>query len=249
MCELVYNRITGLIIGSSIADSLGSLVKYAPNIMIQSPQDSYKIDMEPGYWTEPTALMLTVLTDRTLDDIVQQSTGVMADYNFIHGTLVRAGALSVIHHGDFYSMIIHADKISGAAGKIWAAILDTTIHGGHKRTILSRSSYANLYLPDNIWEIFDRIQLDTKHQSVEDNDWIRAEDLLTEVLQCFRTTDNYKDGLIHIINNSIYPDFAGALYGQIAGAYYGLTDIPIEWLDTLQGTDLLISTFESRKCV
>lgn len=249
MCELIYNRISGLIIGSSIADSMGSVVKYAPDTKIESPEDALQVDIQPGYWTEPTTLLLNTLTDIPLEEITQQSTGMLSDYNPVYGALVRAGALAVRHHRDFYNIVIESNAAGGPICKLWAAIIDTVLHGGHKHTVLSRDSYANILLPDRAWRVLDRIQLDPDLDQEDDTDWIRSEDLLADVLRCFKETNNYKEGLIRIINESMHPEFAGALYGQIAGAYYGITDIPAEWLDTLQGTDLLVSTFESRECV
>lgn len=245
MCELIHNRISGLVIGSSIADSMGSVVRYAPDIIMKTPQDSLKVDVLPGYWTEPTALMLNTLTEVPLEEIIEHSTGMLAEYNPIHGTMVRAGALAVRHHGDFYTIVIESNDVGGPVCKLWAAIIDTVLHGGHKRTVLSRDSYANMHLPDSTWRILERIQMDVDPEV--DTEWIRAEDLLTEVLRCFKETNNYEEGLVRVINNSMYPEFAGALYGQIAGAYYGITDIPAEWLDNLQGTELLVSAFESRE--
>lgn len=58
-------------------------------------------------------------------------------------------------------------------------------------------------------------------------------DTLEVAVWAFMTTDNFKDGALKAVNLGGDSDTIGAVYGQLAGAYYGLTGIPQEWLDQL----------------
>jgi len=49
---------------------------------------------------------------------------------------------------------------------------------------------------------------------------------LAIALHCFRKYDNFHDGLVDIVNRGGDADSVGALYGMIAGSYYGITGIP-----------------------
>jgi ADP-ribosyl-[dinitrogen reductase] hydrolase len=62
-------------------------------------------------------------------------------------------------------------------------------------------------------------------------------EVVQEVLRVFRQTNNFVEGLRIIVNESVLPNWAGALYGQLAGAYYGLTDIPESWMDVVQDSE------------
>lgn len=54
---------------------------------------------------------------------------------------------------------------------------------------------------------------------------------LEAALWAFFTTSNFRDGAIQAVNLGDDADTVGAVYGQIAGAYYGESGIPEEWLD------------------
>jgi ADP-ribosylglycohydrolase len=56
---------------------------------------------------------------------------------------------------------------------------------------------------------------------------------LESALWAFESTDNFKDGALKAVNLGNDADTTGAVYGQIAGAYYGLNGIPKEWVDKI----------------
>ena len=58
-------------------------------------------------------------------------------------------------------------------------------------------------------------------------------DTLEVAVWAFMTTDNFKDGALKAVNLGGDSDTIGAVYGQLAGAYYGLSGIPQDWLDQL----------------
>ena len=45
-------------------------------------------------------------------------------------------------------------------------------------------------------------------------------------MHAFLTTNSFLEGLIQVVNNGKDSDTAGAIYGQIAGAFYGYNQIP-----------------------
>ncbi len=53
---------------------------------------------------------------------------------------------------------------------------------------------------------------------------------LEAALWAFRKTDNFREGCLLAVNLGDDADTTGAVYGQLAGAFYGVTDIPAEWL-------------------
>lgn len=52
---------------------------------------------------------------------------------------------------------------------------------------------------------------------------------LEAALWAFYHTDNFRDGCLLVVNLGHDADTTGAIYGQIAGAYYGIDDIPESW--------------------
>jgi ADP-ribosylglycohydrolase len=62
---------------------------------------------------------------------------------------------------------------------------------------------------------------------------------LEAALWAFHRTDNFRDGALKVVNLGEDADTTGAVYGQIAGAYYGVEGIPAEWREKLAMRDLL----------
>ena len=69
---------------------------------------------------------------------------------------------------------------------------------------------------------------------------------LNAALWAFEKTTDFERGLIAAVNLGGDTDTIGAVYGQIAGAYYGFDEIPRRWIKsvkTWQKVDRLIETF------
>ena len=62
---------------------------------------------------------------------------------------------------------------------------------------------------------------------------------LEAALWAFHGTDNFRDGALKIVNLGEDADTTGAVYGQIAGAFYGVDGIPAEWREKLAMRDLI----------
>ncbi len=64
---------------------------------------------------------------------------------------------------------------------------------------------------------------------------------LEAALWAFYNSDNFKDGCLLAVNLGNDADTTGAVYGQIAGAYYGESGIPRSWRNKLVQYDLIRS--------
>jgi ADP-ribosyl-[dinitrogen reductase] hydrolase len=60
-------------------------------------------------------------------------------------------------------------------------------------------------------------------------------------LWCFHKTDSFRDAVLLAVNLGHDTDTTGAICGQIAGAFYGESGIPKEWLDRLEKPELIAS--------
>jgi ADP-ribosylglycohydrolase len=66
-------------------------------------------------------------------------------------------------------------------------------------------------------------------------------DTLELALWAFERTDSFADGALLVANAGENSDVAGAVYGQLAGAYYGVEAIPAAWRNSLIKKDLVES--------
>jgi ADP-ribosyl-[dinitrogen reductase] hydrolase len=62
---------------------------------------------------------------------------------------------------------------------------------------------------------------------------------LEAALWAFHKTDNFHDGALKVVNLGEDADTTGAVFGQIAGAYYGVEGIPAEWREKLAMRELI----------
>jgi ADP-ribosyl-[dinitrogen reductase] hydrolase len=62
---------------------------------------------------------------------------------------------------------------------------------------------------------------------------------LEAALWAFAATDNFRDGALKVVNLGEDADSTGAVYGQIAGAFYGEAGIPPEWREKLAMRELI----------
>jgi ADP-ribosylglycohydrolase len=64
---------------------------------------------------------------------------------------------------------------------------------------------------------------------------------LEAALWAFKSSDNFEEGCLKAVNLGGDADTTGAVYGQIAGAYYGESGIPENWKNKLTDYDLIRS--------
>ena len=64
---------------------------------------------------------------------------------------------------------------------------------------------------------------------------------LEAALWAFYNSDSYEEGVLKAVNLGDDADTTGAVYGQLAGAYYGLDEIPDRSKDNLAMKDVILS--------
>jgi ADP-ribosylglycohydrolase len=68
---------------------------------------------------------------------------------------------------------------------------------------------------------------------------------LEAALWAFHRTDSFRDGALAVVNLGEDADSTGAVYGQIAGVFYGESGIPAEWRAKLAMRETIESLAES----
>ena len=64
---------------------------------------------------------------------------------------------------------------------------------------------------------------------------------LEAALWAFWATDNFEDGALAAVNLGDDADTTGAVYGQLAGAYYGIEAIRSDWVEKIAMRDEIIA--------
>src|ERR1700757_5442729 len=58
-------------------------------------------------------------------------------------------------------------------------------------------------------------------------------------LWAFHRSDSFREGALRAVNLGDDADTTGAIYGQLAGAYYGVNSIPQDWIKRLALCELI----------
>lgn len=66
-------------------------------------------------------------------------------------------------------------------------------------------------------------------------------DSLEAALWAFASSDDFEQGALLAVNLADDADTVGAIYGQLAGAYYGKSGIPERWIEKLHAADMIES--------
>ena len=63
---------------------------------------------------------------------------------------------------------------------------------------------------------------------------------LEAALWAFHRSDSFAEGCLLAVNLGDDADTTAAIYGQLAGAYYGIDDVPQEWKDVISRRELIL---------
>ena len=163
-----------------------------------------------------------------------------------NGSLMRLAPVPMYFAGDAQEAIDRSADSSrtthGAveavdACRYFAGLLVGALRGVDKETLLS-DHYS---LVEGLW---DEAPLAPKIAAIADGSFkykhppeIRGTgyvvDTLEAVLWAFFHTEDFREGALKVVNLGQDADTTGAIFGQIAGAYYGAESIPAEWRQRL----------------
>ena len=165
-----------------------------------------------------------------------------------NGALMRLAPVPLF----FYKNPAQAVKLSGISGRIthgdqkaydacryYGALIVATLHGESKEQLLDE----NFYLNHQNWfngealhpDIMQIAEGSYKKEGGYD-DGIRGKGYIVNALEAalwaFNYDDNsFKKGVLAAVNLGDDTDTTAAIYGQLAGAYYGYKQVPSDWAE------------------
>lgn len=140
-----------------------------------------------------------------------------------------SGLSSKTTHGALESV----DSCRYYGGLIWGAL-----HGASKDTLLSGlySPIDNYWNENNLCDGVKNIACKANYKNKCEKD-IRASGYVLHTLEAalwaFYNSESFEEGLLLAVNLGEDADTTGAVYGQLAGAYYGECGIQFEWIKHL----------------
>lgn len=148
-----------------------------------------------------------------------------------------------VHYAKLSSRTTHAATESLEACEVLAAILVAGLRGADKHTMLlpetclrwrSESSFTPA-----IEEVVRGSYRDKEPPEIQGSGYVVRS--LEAALWAFHKSSTFEEGALLAVNLGDDADTTGAVYGQIAGAYYGQSGIPAHWRNKLA----MLETFEA----
>lgn len=265
-----FNRFKGMFWGLVVGDCLGSPIQFTGK-----DNHPYITEMEPcrhfhvpaGYWTDDSAMAFCIaeslvrLKKYDLHDIAnnfvrwfREGFCSSKDYAFDVGN-ATSSAIYGIEHG-FLNNGTEDSQGNGsimrfAPSYIWnyGANDDTILHEISDLTHSSRRIRETIRVMARICDEHMTGQRTSfksiykTREEVNNSGW--AVSTLQAALWAFETTSTFEDGLIAAVNLGGDADSIGAVFGQIAGAYYGVNAIPERWVSAVKDRQKVNELIES----
>lgn len=170
--------------------------------------------------------------------------GIAGDTNSGNGSLMRLSPIAMYYYANHEDLIkyaalssktTHKSEIAVDACVYFAQLLAGAINGLTKSELLNKN-FCDL-------SRFRKEVQDVARGSYKQNKVFKPTgyviDTLETALMTYYKHDSFEAGMLELLGLGYDVDTVCAVYGQLAGAYYGYQSIPIRWLDDLVLYELL----------
>jgi len=136
--------------------------------------------------------------------------------------------------------VTHNCLLSDAACECLVFMVQDALHGASKNDLLHKHAHP-------LVERHPEFRFRAVRQSNNPSGYVA--DTLQAVFQSFFDTDDFRDCLIDVVNRGGDADTTGAISGMLAGALYGLEEIPEAWLKKLNAETGRLCTTQARALI
>lgn len=272
--DMDRNKAKGMLWGLIVGDAFGSPIQFSgkdshPWIteMVKCPV----FNLPAGYWTDDGSMAMCIMDSYVrkggydlkdigdtfvkwfMDGYLSSKNGESFDvggatwnacqniafrHQYVNGREDSQGNGSIMRFAPSYLL---AQKESDPA-KAMHEICDLTHSSGKVREVVDRlAKVLGEHMAGNRTA---EVSAYKTREAVNNSGW--AVSTLDAALWAFNTTESFEEGLIAAVNLGGDSDSIGAVFGQIAGAYYGFDAIPDRWVKavkTWRKVDELIEGF------
>lgn len=254
-------KVKGMLWGLVVGDAFGSPIQFSgkdshPWITEMVPCPVF--GLPAGYWTDDGSMAMCVM-----DSAVRKGGYDLRDIGDTFVKWLYEGYLSSVDGRSFDVGGATRDSVSAIRrGSLVNGTEDSQGNGSimrfapsyllaralgrpeiiHEVSDLTHASQAVRRTCDELAAVLDAHVVGTRTTQGPGRELDRADvpnsgwcvDTLRAALWAFNTTESFEDGLVAAVNLGGDSDSIGAVYGQIAGAYYGVDAIPARWRDAVK---------------
>ncbi|MFN7938910.1 MAG: ADP-ribosylglycohydrolase family protein [Bryobacteraceae bacterium] len=173
--------------------------------------------------------------------------GPVREYTAGNGSIMRLAPVVMAYafdrhaareHAALSSRTTHGAKLAVDGCRLMADLLHGLLQGKPKDEVLARGYYQGPALDDQVAALtLGGWQAKTGQQIRSTGFVVHS---LEAALWAFATTTDFASGCLRAVNLGGDADTIAAIYGQFAGAHYGLEGIPSAWRDRVMQCDRLL---------
>jgi ADP-ribosyl-[dinitrogen reductase] hydrolase len=143
---------------------------------------------------------------------------------------------AAVHYSAESSRVTHGAAECLDACRLLGSQLVRALNGASRDELLFGNSGLKLTAP-KILELAAGSFADKTDQQIRGSGYVVES--LEAALWCFLNTESYRDAILKAANLGDDADTTAAITGQLAGAFYGVGAIPVDWLDKLAGRQMI----------
>ncbi|CAF1216851.1 unnamed protein product [Rotaria sp. Silwood1] len=153
-----------------------------------------------------------------------------------------------VEYSGISARITHGDVRVYDACRFYGALIVAALNGEKKDDLLSPNFYQNhkTWFSDKPFhtDIQKIVEGSYKKKKAGYEDGIRGKGFIVNSLEaalwafCF-DDDSFRNGILAAVNLGDDADTTAAIYGQLAGAYYGYNDLPRQWVKHVYAKDFI----------
>lgn len=162
-----------------------------------------------------------------------------------NGSLMRVAPIGLVYFRDMEIALSNAALSSNATHpyprcaeccQIYTRLIVRALNGASKEELAEEFARIN-FTDVKVKQRLDRYSSLTDWENT-DEEHIKSSGYVLSTLEAalwaFFTTSTFKSGAVKVVNLGDDADTVGAVYGGLAGSYYGLEEIPADWIASLQ---------------
>ena len=223
--------------------------------------EKYKQWLESGYCSSTgkavdvgQTILRALLTHDKRDGPYVAISSVRSDGN---GSLMRIAPVPLFYKNmpdqafekaELSSKVTHGSQLCSAACKFYTGLIIGALNGTSKEELLSESYspipdyWKNVKIESAIREIMMGSYKQKNPPEIEGSGYVVK--TLEASLWAFYNSNSFEEGVLMAVNLGDDADTTGAVFGQLAGAYYGLESIPEKYVSNLAKKDELLDVAE-----
>jgi ADP-ribosyl-[dinitrogen reductase] hydrolase len=144
----------------------------------------------------------------------------------------------VMNHIDEATQLTHGDPRAIDACRFYAGLIWHALQGVTKKQLLDQNFYRKFFKLEELHPDIRQIAEGSYKNKKGYEEGIRGKGYIVNALEAalwafYNDNDEFKEGVLLAVNLGDDTDTTAAIYGELAGAVYGIDNIPSDWIEQL----------------